>query len=62
MPKQEKNLEQAMARVEEIVRLLDDNSVSLEESISLYSEGVKLTEKCLVMIDNAKQVIEEKQV
>ena len=34
--------ETAMARLEEISRILSQNNVTLDESLKLYAEGVKL--------------------
>ena len=41
MPKKQ-TFEQAMARLEEIVRLLEKGDAPLEESMSLFEEGAKL--------------------
>lgn len=38
--------EQAMTRLDEIIKKLESNSVSLDESITLYEEGVKLAGYC----------------
>jgi len=37
-----KNLEEKLARLEEIVQELEGEEVSLERSLSLFEEGVKL--------------------
>ena len=38
------NFEKQMKRLEEIVRLLEDDSTDLDEGIALYEEGLKLTQ------------------
>lgn len=38
--------EQAMKRLEEIVKLLEEGNLSLDEAIELYEEGVKLSRVC----------------
>jgi len=38
--------EQAMKRLEEIVKLLEDNSTSLDNSVELFQEGIQLSKFC----------------
>ncbi|ADQ07442.1 exodeoxyribonuclease VII, small subunit [Caldicellulosiruptor hydrothermalis 108] len=38
--------EDAMKRLEEIVKSLEDGNLSLEEAIKLYEEGIRLTKVC----------------
>lgn len=49
--------EQAIKRLEEIVSRLEQGTISLDESIQLYEEGVKLSEFCLNKLETAKQKI-----
>ena len=49
--------EQAIKRLEEIVSRLEQGTISLDESIQLYEEGVKLSEFCLHKLETAKQKI-----
>ena len=49
--------EHATKRLEEIVAKLEQGSTSLEDSMKLYEEGVKLSEFCLNKLDTAKQKI-----
>ncbi len=47
--------EAAMARLEEIVRLLESGNAPLDVSLSLYEEGVALVCLCNTRLDNAEQ-------
>ncbi|MBM6840511.1 exodeoxyribonuclease VII small subunit [[Clostridium] spiroforme] len=38
--------EQAMTRLEEIVKLLEDNQISLDQSVDLFQEGIQLSKYC----------------
>ena len=49
--------EQATKRLEEIVAKLEQGSTSLEDSMQLYEEGVKLSEFCMNKLETAKQKI-----
>lgn len=53
------NIEKSIAQLEEIVRSLGDDTVSLDKSLELYTNGVKLAEECLEKLKLAEQVVEE---
>ena len=55
--KNEKNFEQSMARLDEIVSLLENGSAPLEESLSLFEEGVGLVKSCNGMLDEVERRI-----
>ena len=60
MPKKETmTFQQAMERLEEIVRLLEEGSRPLEESVALYEEGGRLTALCQQRLAAARLRIEE---
>ncbi len=40
------NFEESMERINEIVTKLEKNEVTLDESISLFEEGLKLIQTC----------------
>ncbi|MFQ6791786.1 exodeoxyribonuclease VII small subunit [Thomasclavelia sp.] len=40
------SFEEAMKRLEEIVAALENNQVSLEKSVDLFQEGIKLSKIC----------------
>ncbi|MBQ8747750.1 MAG: exodeoxyribonuclease VII small subunit [Clostridia bacterium] len=47
--------EAAIARLEEIVHLLESGNAPLDVSLSLYEEGVALVRLCNTRLDNAQQ-------
>jgi exodeoxyribonuclease VII small subunit len=58
--KKEKKLsfEDALKKLEGIVRQLEDGSDSLEKSLQLFEEGVKLTRFCNEKLDEAEKKLE----
>ena len=52
-----KTFEEAMTRLEEIVRLLESGNAPLDVSLSLYEEGVSLVRLCNDKLDGAKQKV-----
>ena len=53
------SLEEALRRLEEIVEKLGEETVTLDESLDLFSQGMKLSEACKKRLDEAELVIEE---
>ncbi len=51
--------EEALAKLEEIVQKMEDPSVSLEESMKLYKEGLELSNYCTKTLDKATLAIEQ---
>ncbi|MDI6803921.1 MAG: exodeoxyribonuclease VII small subunit [Bacteroidota bacterium] len=51
---EEQNFEQSMKRLEKIVNTLENGSVTLEDSLKMYEEGVDLSKKCLAKLENAE--------
>lgn len=49
--------EKAIARLEEIVRALETGNAPLDESLSMFEEGVALVKLCNSRLDNAEQKI-----
>lgn len=56
--KKEQSFEEAMARLEEIVRLLENGGAALNETMALYEEGAKLAALCSSKLEKAEQTIE----
>jgi exodeoxyribonuclease VII small subunit len=50
--------EQALERLERIVKDLEDGDQPLEESLRLFEEGVRLTRLCASRLDEAQRKIE----
>jgi exodeoxyribonuclease VII small subunit len=50
--------EQALERLERIVKDLEDGDRPLEESLRLFEEGVRLTRLCAARLDEAQRKIE----
>lgn len=48
-----RTFESAMKRLEEIAQLLEDGDQTLEESLVLYEEGIKLAKFCSQKLDEA---------
>ena len=53
--KKEQSLEEALKKLEEIVEKMDTQDLPLEESFSLYQEGMKLIELCHGKIEKVEQ-------
>ena len=52
-----KSFEESISRLEAIVKLLESGEASLDESIKLYSEGVKLVGECNKKLDETERKI-----
>lgn len=55
--KEEKTFESALARLNEIVSALEDGTVPLDQSLSLYEEGISLVRFCTEKLDAAEKQI-----
>ena len=55
--KKEPAFEENLARLEEIVRLLERGEAPLAESLSLFEEGTKLITACSKQLDQAEQQV-----
>ena len=56
--KKEPTFEESMARLEEIVGLLENGGVALDETILLYEEGAKIAAACSLKLEKAEQTVE----
>jgi exodeoxyribonuclease VII small subunit len=52
------SFEASMTRLEEIVRLLENDKAPLEETLRLYEEGVSLVRTCSSELDRAEQKVQ----
>lgn len=57
MAAKKKSFEEDMARLEEIVALLEKGEAPLDESIALFEEGTKLAAECGKKLDTAEQAV-----
>lgn len=59
MTKNDQTFEMKMNRLENIVKSLDEEEVSLEKSLELYQEGIKLSQECDNILKSAELKVEE---
>lgn len=51
------NFEQSVKRLDEIILKLENNEISLEESIDMYREGVSLLGSCRKQLEQAEMLV-----
>ena len=49
-----KNFEDAISRLESIIEQLEEGTISLEESVQAFKEGMELTAYCREKLDTAE--------
>ena len=54
MSKKKMTFEASMARLEQIVRSLEQGNVPLEDSLKLFQEGTELVRNCGKLLDDAQ--------
>ena len=54
MTKKNLNFEDSLAKLEGIVDALEDNDVSLEESVKKFEEGIRLVKDCQKQLKEAE--------
>lgn len=54
----EKKFEASLSRLEEIVTSLESGDLSLEQSLKLFEEGIKLARICNVRLEEAERKVE----
>lgn len=59
MSKKSKSFEESMARLEQIVRGLEQGNVPLEESLKLFQEGTELVRSCTRILDEAELQVQK---
>lgn len=55
--KENLSFEESLKKLEEIAEKLENKDTSIEESITLFEEGMKYSKKCSEILNNAKQKI-----
>ncbi len=53
----EMKFEEALSRLSEVVRILESGEASLDESITLFEEGIKLSKQCTSLLESAEQKV-----
>ena len=56
---EEMTYEKAILRLEEIVNKLEKNEATFDEMMTLFEEGLKLTEFCSKKLNDAQQKVTE---
>lgn len=51
------DFEKKIARLEQIVKMMEAGEISLEDSLKLFEEGVKLSRDCNVQLSEAEQKV-----
>ena len=51
------SFEQALGRIDEIVKLLERGDAPLEQSLNLFEEGTRLIKNCGKLLDEAEQQV-----
>jgi len=57
MAKKKLDFEASMARLDEIVSLLERGDAPLEQAMTLFEEGAKLLRDCTAQLDKAEQKV-----
>ncbi len=53
----DKNFEQSMKELEEIAEKLSNGDISLDESIKLFENGMKLSKNCQKILEDAEKKV-----
>jgi exodeoxyribonuclease VII small subunit len=53
------NLEDALAELEDITNQIEEGDLSLDESLALFEQGIALTRLCSSKLETARQKIEK---
>lgn len=59
MSKEQQSFEEMMKELESIVQKLDNETVSLEESLDLYQRGMKLSSTCDKTLKDAENKVNQ---
>jgi exodeoxyribonuclease VII small subunit len=54
---EKQTFEQSITELEKIVSQLESGSVTLDESLSLFEKGIKLSKSCQQMLDAAEKKV-----
>ena len=57
MAKKDLSFEEAMRRLDEIVKGLEKGDVTLNDSMTMFEEGTALIRRCTELLDNVQQQV-----
>ena len=57
MKEKEENFEELLTKLEDITNKLEKDNLNLKESIELFEEGMKISEKCNSVLEDAEKKI-----
>lgn len=57
MAEKKENFEKNLKELEEVVKSLESGNVGLDDMLSLFERGIKLTKSCTKLLDEAEQKI-----
>ncbi|MCH2449251.1 MAG: exodeoxyribonuclease VII small subunit [Gracilimonas sp.] len=57
--KERLSFEEALMKLESIVEQLEDEDITLQDSVKLYEEGVKMSKFCTEILEQAELRIEQ---
>lgn len=52
-----KSFEEMLSQLDEVVRKLEDRSISLEDAVSNYTKGVELSKQCYEVLGKNEELI-----
>ena len=58
---QKMTIEEAFAAIDEKIKALENEDISLEESFAQYKEGMELLDKCRVIIEDIEKKIDRSE-
>jgi exodeoxyribonuclease VII small subunit len=59
MSKKNTNFEESLKRLQEISEMLENEEVSLDDSVKIYEEGIRLSKQCYTLLENAELKVKE---
>ena len=62
MTKKKLTFEESLARLEEILNLLENGDAKLDDTLKLYEEGVSLVRACNQYLQSAEQTVKALQI
>ena len=57
-PQRKGDFEKSLARLEEVVKRLENTELSLDEAMNLFEEGMKLSRECQKQLEEAEGRVE----